>query len=95
MRVGELACGRDYIGASHFPEWDAGFHQTELFFWCELVGERTGSGTSGAALPDVAQTGVRWVPVEELLGSPLFPRRLSEWLNEDPACRPIWLGDVN
>lgn len=102
VRVGQLACGRDYIGAHHFPDWDAGFQQTELWFWCELAGGAPEGGLpdgevplGGAVLPDAAQTGVRWVPLAGLVGSPLYPRRLASWLNEDPATRPVWLGDVN
>lgn len=101
VRVGALACGRDYIGAHHFPDWDTGFQQTELWFWCELLDGLPGGAPEGelplrgAVLPDAAQTGVRWVPLARLVGSPLFPRRLATWLNEDPATRPVWLGDVN
>lgn len=92
VRVSGLACGRDYIGARHFPDWDAGFQQTELFFWCELLEEQR---DLAAMDHDVNQTGVTWVPLPALLGSPLYPRRLAQWLNEDPATRPVWLGDVN
>ena len=100
VRVGELACGRDYIGARHFPDWDACFQQTELWFWCELLdagagGDPAGGAASGPVLPDVAQVGVRWVPLPDLVGSPLYPRRLASWLNEEPTTRPVWLGDVN
>lgn len=92
VRVGELACGRDYIGARHFPDWDAHFQQTELFFWCHLLDDEP---DLGAMETDTNQSGVRWVPVAELMGSPLYPRRLAVWLNENPATRPVWLGDIN
>ncbi|NLG19910.1 MAG: NUDIX domain-containing protein [Actinomycetales bacterium] len=91
VRVGDLACGRDYIGARHFPDWDSGFQQTELWFWCYLVDDRQ----HPAAEADAEQTDVIWVPVPDLLGSPLYPRALARWLNSDPADRPVWLGDVN
>lgn len=91
VTVGDLACGRDYIGASHFPEWDSHFHQTELFFWCTLTSDQPDL----AALPDTQQSGVRWVPITELVNAPFFPHRLASWLLEDPATRPLWLGDVN
>lgn len=91
VRAGDLACGRDYIGARHFPEWDTGFQQTELWFWCHLLDDRPDPSVLG----DAEQTAVIWVPVPELIGSPLYPRRLAQWLNEDPATRPVWLGDVN
>lgn len=92
VRVGDLACGRDYLGVRHFPDWDAHFQQTELFFWCALLDERR---DLSAVAHDANQTGVRWVPLPELVGSPLYPRRLAHWLTEDPATRPVWLGDVN
>lgn len=92
VRVGDLACGRDYIGARHFPEWDTGFQQTELFFWCHLLDRERDLTVIN---PDNNQVGVRWVPVGELMGSPLYPRRLAQWLNEDPSTRPVWLGDTN
>lgn len=92
VRVGDLACGRDYLGAHHFPEWDGGFQQTELFFWCELLDDEQDPAAIEA---DTGQNGVRWVPVPELVGSPFFPQRLARWLTEDPATRPVWLGDVN
>lgn len=91
VTVGDLACGRDYIGVNHFPDWDADFHQTELFFWCSLVEpEPHAPGET-----DSRQIGVQWVPVEQLPGSPFFPQALAHWLNADPATRPLWLGDVN
>ena len=92
VRVGDLACGRDYIGATHFPDWDSGFQQTELFFWCELLDEQPDPAAMDL---DAEQTGVRWVPVAGLVGSPFFPQRVAQWLHEDPATRPVWLGDVN
>lgn len=92
VRVGDLACGRDYIGARHYPEWDTRFQQTELFFWCHLLDRERDLSVID---PDSNQVGVRWVPLAELVGSPLFPRRLAHWLHEDPSARPIWLGDIN
>jgi 8-oxo-dGTP diphosphatase len=91
VSVGDLACGRDYIGATHFPEWDSGFHQSELFFWCTLV--------DPDPLPpsevDERQVGVRWASISDLVGGPFFPQALARWLNQDPSTRPLWLGDVN
>ena len=92
VRVGDLACGRDYIGARHFPDWDTAFQQTELWFWCELLDDHPDPSAMEA---DANQHDVRWVPLPELIGSPLYPRRLASWLNEDPTTRPIWLGAVN
>lgn len=92
VTVGDLACGRDYIGARHFPDWDTGFQQTELFFWCHLADE---DRDPAAMDKDTNQTGIRWVPVADLVGAPFFPQRLAVWLSEDPATRPVWLGDIN
>ncbi|WP_162801959.1 NUDIX domain-containing protein [Ornithinimicrobium murale] len=92
VRAGDLACGRDYLGVRHYPEWDSGFQQTELFFWCTLLDDRP---DRSAMEPDANQSGVLWVPLEDLVGSPLFPRRLAAWLHEPPEGRPVWLGDIN
>lgn len=92
VAVGDLACGRDYIGAHHYPDWDSGFQQTELFFWCELLDDRPDPSAMDV---DANQSGVLWVPLPELVGSPLFPRRLARWLNEPAETRPVWLGDIN
>ena len=92
VQVGDLACGRDYIGANHFPDWDSGFQQTELFFWCRLLSDEQ---DLGAMETDQDQTDISWVAVAELVGSPFYPQRLAQWLQEDPRSRPVWLGDVN
>lgn len=92
VEVDDLACGRDYLGVTHFPSWDSGFQQTELFFWCRLLSSEP---DPSAMETDTDQVGVRWVPLAHLVGSPFYPQRLARWLQEDPATRPVWLGDVN
>ncbi|MCI1747442.1 MAG: NUDIX domain-containing protein [Acidipropionibacterium sp.] len=89
--VGDFALALDYIGANHVLHEDL-FSQTEVYFWCTLA---DGAEPHLSFHPDDWQTGVRWVPVTELPGSPLFPTAVSEWLNRDPASRPAWLGDAD
>lgn len=94
VEVGELACIRDYIGASHeFSHWDSGFHQVDLMFWA--------TPTDPSQVPQVGevldtwQTDAMWVPFDQLDDLLLYPAALKEWLRMDPAERPLYLGDVN
>lgn len=94
VEVGELACIRDYIGASHeFSHWDSGFHQVDLMFWA--------TPTTASQVPrtgevlDTWQTGARWVPLDQLDDLALYPAALKQWLRLDPSARPLYLGDVN
>ena len=93
VEVGEVAFVRDYIGARHeFAEQDSHYHQIEVVFWATLApGAEPSFGPDG----DSFQTGVRWVPLEELDDAPLWPHALKAWLRSDPAERPTYLGDVN
>lgn len=89
--VGEFALALDYIGANHWRHEDL-FSQTEVYFWAALV---PGSEPHDSFHPDDFQTGFRWAPVTDLPGSPLFPRAVALWLNQDPGSRPLWLGDAD
>lgn len=99
-----LACLRSYIGRNHpWAEHDGWFHQEEAYWFCRLDdGAVPGSGS----LPDTQQVGVVWKSVAELrqpigegygrdTGMPSFsPMPLLDWLEADPATRPLYLGDV-
>ncbi|WP_257477150.1 NUDIX domain-containing protein [Acidipropionibacterium jensenii] len=89
--VGDFALALDYIGANHLLHEDL-FSQTEVYFWCTLA---EGSEPHMSYNPDDFQTGLRWVPLDQLPGSPLFPAAISQWLGADPATRPCWLGDAD
>lgn len=90
--VGPLALALDYIGAHHRFGEDL-FCQTEVYFWCTLPPDAEPTPT--AAGRDDHQTGIAWVILEDLPGSPFFPQRVARWLNEDPGTRPRWLGDAD
>ncbi len=93
VSVGDVAFVRDYIGARHeFAAQDSHYHQIEVVFWATIPpGLEPVHGPSG----DTFQTGVLWVPLDELDEAPLWPAALKQWLREDPAGRPTYLGDVN
>ena len=91
--IGDLACERDYIGASHeFAAHDGWFHQRESYFWCTLPGGVEPVNGAGA---DEFQIGLRWVPLAELGNHPIAPRALAGWFATPEADRPRYLGDVS
>jgi 8-oxo-dGTP diphosphatase len=93
VEVGEVAFVRDYIGSRHeFAEQDSHYHQIEVVFWAALApGSEPVHGSTG----DTFQTGIRWVPLDELDDAPLWPQALKGWLRTEPDERPTYLGDVN
>lgn len=104
IEVLELACLRTYVGAHHFwADYDGWFHQEEAYWFCRLAdGQIPGNGT----LPDGNQIGVVWKTLDELravcppetgedAGFPVYaPVALLDWLEADPATRPLYLGDT-
>lgn len=65
VRVGDLAFVVEIARDSHY-------HRVDLVFHCEDLGPLPGI----MAVGDSAQTGVEWLPVEELHRLPLYPARL-------------------
>ncbi|MEM7656358.1 MAG: NUDIX domain-containing protein [Bacteroidota bacterium] len=94
VKVGNLCFVRDYISQNHeFAKPDDFFHQLELMFHCELVGER--KLTPGIE-PDGAQIGVEWVSMEELGEKVFYPKTMIPYLQQGlDQAHPIYLGDVN
>jgi 8-oxo-dGTP pyrophosphatase MutT (NUDIX family) len=93
VTVGDLACERDYIGATHeFAAHDGWFHQRETYFWCTLADGAEPANGPGA---DDYQVGVRWIPLDELADHPIAPRHLAGWFAAPESERPRYLGDVN
>jgi 8-oxo-dGTP diphosphatase len=91
--VGEFAFLRDYIGADHeFADHDGGAHQREAYFYCELAPAAEPRFNGGG---DFWQTGIAWIPLGGLLGEPLWPKALAQWLASPEAGRPGYLGNVN
>ncbi|GAA1917950.1 NUDIX domain-containing protein [Nocardioides marmoribigeumensis] len=93
VTVGEVAFVRDYIGSRHeFAAQDSHYHQIEIAFWATLA---PGAEPVQGPVGDSFQTGIRWLPLDELDDAPLWPQALKGWLAADPADRPVYLGDVN
>ena len=91
--VGDLVAVRDYIGAHHeFAVSDSHYHQLELFFEARIAADAEPSLGPGS---DTFQVGVRWLPLAELGGAPLYPAALIPWLALDSGQRPVYLGDIN
>ena len=92
VRVGALLYVRDYIARNHeFAHENPLFHGLELMFECSL---EDGLEPQIGSVPDEWQTGVAWLPLEQLLELPLYPKVLRELLARgDRSC--VYLGDVN
>jgi len=93
--VGDLVLVRDYVSAHHeFANQDAGMHQVEFMFSCEISGGKARMGK----MPDKWQTGVEWVPVKKLEDIRLYPSVIVEPLKNMASGKPAercYLGDVN
>jgi 8-oxo-dGTP diphosphatase len=94
VEPGDLLFVRDYIGGNHeFAEWDRNMHQLELMFACQM---RPGARPAMGNLPDEDQSGVLWLPVDDLENFRLYPRALINPLQQLLENHgPVYLGDVN
>jgi ADP-ribose pyrophosphatase YjhB (NUDIX family) len=92
--VGRVLFVRDYIAEHHeFAEQDAGAHQVEIMFECQLV---PGCDPELGDDPDGMQTGVVWVGLSALAGCRFYPRAVADILAAGiPAEGAQYLGDVN
>jgi len=95
--VGDLLGIREYIGAHHeFAEVDSAMHQVEIMFQCDLpLGCEPRYGDLADDEGYWAQTGVAWVPLDELARHRIYPSVLREWLPTLPEPDKRYLGDVN
>jgi ADP-ribose pyrophosphatase YjhB (NUDIX family) len=92
VRVGELLYVRDYIARNHeFTHLEPNVHGLELMFQCDL---EPGEEPRVGAVPDSAQTGVAWLPLEGLLETTLYPKVLRGLIARGDRSR-VYLGDVN
>ncbi len=95
VNVGPIRLIRDYIGRNHeFSQTDADVHQVEIMFECELQSNYV--PTVGHS-PDVNQTGVVWLEIEELSQYRIYPAALRDilqggFVNSSGA---LYLGDAN
>jgi ADP-ribose pyrophosphatase YjhB (NUDIX family) len=94
VRMGRLLFMRDYIAKNHeFAEEDADAHQFELMFECRISGS---SDASLGSVPDQMQTGVAWMPLEELRVLRFYPKAVARILAGGvPEDSAVYLGDVN
>ena len=95
VEVGQIRLVRDYIGRNHeFPQWDVDVHQVEIMFECQLQGDY--DPTVGHS-PDVNQTGVAWLEIEELSRHRIYPAALRDILQGGitNSSGALYLGDVN
>ena len=95
VTVGRIRLVRDYIGRNHeFAAWDPDVHQVEIMFECQLQGDY--EPTVGHS-PDVNQTGVVWLEIQELSRHLVYPAALRDVLQGSfvNSADALYLGDVN
>ncbi len=86
---------RDYIAKNHeFSTGNEEVHQVEIMLKCSLIVE---SEASLAIQPDDFQIGIEWIPLAQLLSTPLYPQILKEKITNylKGSNGLIYLGDVN
>ena len=97
IEVGSLLFVREYLGKNHeFARNDSDLHQIELMFRCRLLSRpQPGMGSE----PDEWQTGIAWLPLDNLGPYRLYPsqlKRLIPLLDENGTSNgPVYIGDVN
>jgi ADP-ribose pyrophosphatase YjhB (NUDIX family) len=94
VEVHDLLSVRDYISANHeFAAQEPNTHNLELMFRCTLP---PGSAPATGSVPDTAQIGIAWLPLDGLADVVFYPaalkQQLAAVLARDGA---IYLGDVN
>jgi 8-oxo-dGTP diphosphatase len=91
VRAGDLVFVRDYIGANHeFAKDSSHFHQVEFYFKAELESDHAEKPT----IPDDGQTGIEWIPLEQVESSRIYPMSLRREIATQ-AAKPVYRGDVN
>ncbi|MEI6232860.1 MAG: NUDIX domain-containing protein [Planctomycetota bacterium] len=85
---------RDYIGKNHaFAERHTGVHAVEFMFDCELLDE---PNHTIAHNPDHNQTGLVWIPLNQLADFQLFPSTLKTLIQPTGELTgPVYFGDTN
>jgi len=94
VEVGNLHFVREYISANHeLAEYDDTIHQIEFVFTCRL---KEPVHTHAASGSDAMQTGVIWLPVDQLQNYRFYPgsliRHLQSFPPKDFSC--VYLGDT-
>lgn len=96
VEVGQLLHIREYIGKNHeHTAFDAGMHQIEYYFLCELLHKE--SGFAVPTNPDTHQLGIEWVAVEQLPTCRIYPNAIVPFMQDliDDKRGAVYLGDVN
>lgn len=93
VRVHSLACVYETLSdvAVRTGEQIPRFHQVNLVLWAEL---EPGQEPGEPEVPDVAQVGTAWLPIDELDRFRVVPAELGAWLRADPSARPVGLGTL-
>ncbi|GAB1353370.1 NUDIX domain-containing protein [Erysipelotrichia bacterium] len=94
VEVGHLHFVREYISANHeLAEYDDTIHQIEFVFTCRL---KEPVHTHAAVGSDAMQTGVVWLPINQLQNYRFYPgsliRHLQNFMPADCSC--VYLGDT-
>ena len=94
VEIQDIIFVRDYISRNHeFAETDNDAHQVEIMFQCTVSDDAI--ATPGCET-DQWQTGVEWLPLENLADYMLYPAILKEALSKGISTDHItYLGDVN
>ncbi len=92
VKPGRVLWIRDYQERNHeFADIRPGFHQLEIMFECDLLGEPDMASTG-----DTRQLGLAWIPLSEIEQWPFWPKVLRSRLAAGlPANSGEYLGDVN
>ncbi|MGE5589551.1 MAG: NUDIX domain-containing protein [Bacillota bacterium] len=93
VEPGPLLFVRDYLSENHeFAGEGEDVHQVELMFAAVPQGE---PAAHAASSPDSWQTGVEWVPLNDLGNCRLYPAVLKALLAEPLPEGALYMGDVN
>lgn len=94
VEIGDIIFIRDYISKNHeFAETDNDAHQVEFMFQCSI--SEDAEPEAGSEI-DQWQTGVEWLPLDDLAECKLYPAVLRKALSSGiPENNVIYLGDVN
>ena len=84
---------REYIGKLGESSWrDAGVHQVEYLFECELL---AGQEPHGGSHQDHSQVDLVWLPIDAISAYRFFPRMLTRYLGRVYPDRIEYWGAVD
>lgn len=72
VRVKELLMIREFIlETSDIPTWEAGIHQIEAIFLCEIIDENQKQGIG--LVPDPGMLGLKWINKKDFKNYTIYP----------------------